>query len=101
MKFVTDSGVELIERSLDFPPDLIVAAPRFSDMDGIEAMIQISEEKPTAGIVIARSANLDKVERAMEDHVIVNLVEPVTAETLQPAIYLAERRFEHFQSLVN
>lgn len=100
VSLVTESGVELIERSLASPPEMIIATPRLSDMDGIEAMIQISEDTPTAGIVIARSDDLDKVERAMEDHVMAYLVEPVTAETLQPAIYLAERRFEHFQSLV-
>ena len=91
--------MELIARSIADPPDLIIAAPRLSDMDGIEAMIQIGESKPTAGIVVARSDDLDKVERALEDHVMAYLVEPITAETIQPAIFLAEGRFEHFQKL--
>jgi response regulator NasT len=99
VRLVTESGVELIARSIADPPDLIIAAPRLSDMDGIEAMIQIGESKPTAGIVVARSDDLDKVERALEDHVMAYLVEPITAETIQPAIFLAEGRFEHFQKL--
>jgi response regulator NasT len=101
IRLVTDSGTELIATSIADPPDLIIAAPRLRDMDGIEAMIQIGESKPTAGIVVARSDDLDKVERALEDHVMAYLVEPITAETIQPAIFLAEGRFEHFQKLDN
>lgn len=97
---ITESGKELIEKSIESPPDLIVAAPRLKDMDGIEAMIRIGEHQPLPGIVIARSDDLEKVERAMEDHVMAYLVEPLTTDTLLPAIYLAEHRFEHFQGLV-
>ncbi len=99
VRLLTDSGAELIAKSIADPPELIIAAPRLADMDGIEAMIQIGKSKPTAGIVIAKSDDLDKVERALEDHVMAYLVEPITAETIQPAIFLAEGRFEHFQSL--
>jgi response regulator NasT len=62
MNGVTESGVELIERSLLSPPELIIAAPRLADMDGIETMIRISEDKPTAEIIIARSDDLEKGE---------------------------------------
>ena len=45
-------------------------------------------------------AQLGSAVASMEDHVMAYLVEPLTTETLLPAIYLAERRFEHFQELV-
>ncbi|QDT11953.1 ANTAR domain-containing response regulator [Planctomycetes bacterium K23_9] len=99
VRLVTESGAELIAASITDPPELIIAAPRLSDMDGIEAMILIGESKPTAGIVVAKSGDLSKVERALEDHVMAYLVEPITAETIQPAIFLAEGRFDHFQKL--
>ncbi|GAB5516484.1 ANTAR domain-containing response regulator [Rhodopirellula baltica] len=96
---VTESGKCLIEHSVHRPPDIIVAAPRLSDMDGIEALIRIGERRPVPAIIVARSDDLDKVERALEDHVMAYLVEPLTTESLQPAIFLAERRFKHFEDL--
>jgi len=96
---VTDSGHEFIERSLNSGPDLLVCSPKLSDMDGIEALIRIGNKRPTPSIVIAHAADLEQVERAMEDDVMAYLVEPITADMLVPAIYLAERRFRHFQEL--
>ncbi|MCC9641067.1 ANTAR domain-containing protein [Rhodopirellula sp. JC740] len=101
VELVTESGDTLIQRALNDHPDLIIAAPRLSDMDGIEAMIRIGETHPIPGIIIASTDDLDQVERAMEDHVMAYLVEPITVDTLRPAIYLAERRFKHFQSLTD
>ncbi len=95
----TASGRELIDRSTSHPPDLLIATPYLEDMDGIEALIRIGELEPRPSIVIARSDDLDAVERAMEDHVMAYLVMPVTREDIQPAIYLAERQFEHLQGL--
>ncbi|TWT92527.1 ANTAR domain-containing response regulator [Neorhodopirellula pilleata] len=96
----TASGEELIRRSIGRPPDLNIAAPTLSDMDGIEALIRIGEQRPIASIVIARSNDVEKIERAMEDHVMAYLVEPVTKDSLLPAIYLAEHRFEEFKKLI-
>ncbi|MCD0462689.1 ANTAR domain-containing response regulator [Roseiconus lacunae] len=99
LSLVTDSGKELIERALATPADLLVASPMLSDMDGIEALIQIGNVNPTPSIIVARDDDLSQVERAMDDHVMAYLVEPVTAESLQPAIFLCEKRFNHLQSL--
>ena len=99
LALVTDSGRQLIDCVLQCQPDLCIATPILSDMDGIEALIAIGIQCPTASVLIARDADLDKVERAMEDHVMAYLVEPITAEDLVPAIYLSIRRFRYFQSL--
>ncbi|MCC9602757.1 ANTAR domain-containing protein [Stieleria sp. JC731] len=95
----TDSGKELIDAAVSKPADVLIASPGLSDMDGIEALIQVGYVKPTPSIIVAKNDDLDKVERAMEDHVMAYLVEPVTAESLQPAIFLCQKRFRHLQSL--
>lgn len=95
----TPSGRYLKELAIDSPADVLIASPKLSDSDGIETLIQIGEVNPTPAILVSRSDDLEKVERAMEDHVMAYLVEPVTADMLQPAIYLCQRRFAHFQQL--
>lgn len=95
----TDSGSEMIQETIAAPPELVIASPRLRDMNGIEALIEIGKHRPLPSIVIAKSDDLDQVEKAMDDHVMAYLVLPITREDLQPAIYLAERRFEHIQGL--
>ncbi|GAB5440105.1 MAG: ANTAR domain-containing protein [Fuerstiella sp.] len=96
---VTDNGHHFIEKAINRPADILIASPRLADMDGIETLIRIGEIRPTPSILVSRSDDLEKVERAMEDHVMAYLVEPVTAEVLMPSIYLCQRRFEHFERL--
>jgi len=95
----TGSGNVLMETGLSDPPDMFISSKVLTDMDGIEALIRIGEEKPRAAVIVAGSADLDDVERAMEDHVMAYLIEPVTEEDLQPAIYLAQRQFLYLESL--
>ncbi len=95
----TGSATELIERSVMGDADVIIASPHLRDMDGIDALIRIGERNPTPSIVVSRSSDIDQVERAMEDHVMAYLVEPVTEDLLMPSIYLAERRFQYFETL--
>lgn len=95
----TGSATELIERSVIGDADVIIASPFLRDMDGIDALIRIGERNPTPSIVISRNSDIDNVERAMEDHVMAYLVEPVSEDLLLPSIYLAERRFQHFETL--
>ncbi|WP_146537125.1 ANTAR domain-containing response regulator [Rubripirellula reticaptiva] len=95
----TDSGSVLMEFGLSDPPDMFISSKQLRDMDGIEALIRIGEEKPRAAVVVAGSADLDDIERAMKDHVMAYLIEPVTEEDLQPAIYLAQRQFHYLESL--
>lgn len=95
----TQFGREFIDRTLEQPPEILIASNQLADMDGIEALIAIGNAKPIPSIVVAKVDDLEKVERAMEDHVMAYLVEPITADDLRPAIYLAERRFRHMESL--
>lgn len=95
----TGSATELIERSVIGDADVIIASPHLDDMDGIDALVRIGERNPTPSIVVSRSGDIDQVERAMEDHVMAYLVEPISEDLLLPSIYLAERRFQYFEAL--
>ena len=99
LTLVTTLGRELIDSARRNPPQMFISSPKLEDMDGIDALLEIGEFRPTPAIIVARDDDLNRVERATEDHVMGYLVEPITAEMLLPAIYLCEKRFNYFQEL--
>ena len=50
-------------------------------------------------IVVTKKDSLDKVEKAMDDHVMAYMIEPVNSDELKPAIYVVLRRFEQLKQL--
>lgn len=80
-------------------PDLVITGITFPDGNGLDTMIEIGEEDPLPSVIITASRSLKLVEKAMEDHVMAYLMEPVRPDELEAAIVVAESRFEQFQSL--
>ncbi len=97
---VTDKGRELIDSVKRKPPELLIASTHLSDMDGIEALIECGRKQPIPSIIISPSAELEKVEHALQDHVMAYLTEPVELNDLRPSIYLVLRRFREFEELM-
>lgn len=93
------TGKELVAEARQRDPDLIISNVELRDMDGIEALIEASRHDPKPSVIVAKKEHMDKVEKALEDHVMAYLVEPVTEDDLRPTIYLVRRRFEQFQEL--
>lgn len=80
-------------------PDLIVAGVDLADGDGIQALVNLSEEVSIPAIVVTQRTGLQVVERAMLDHVMAYLIEPVEVREIKPTIHLVLKRFEQFQEL--
>lgn len=80
-------------------PDLIISGVKMSDGDAISVLIELSKEEPIPAIVITDNESLHDVERALQDHVMAYLLEPIESEHIQPTIYLVLRRFEQFEAL--
>jgi AmiR/NasT family two-component response regulator len=81
------------------PPDLIMTGVHLPDGDGIETLIELGHEIPIPAILVTKDADLDLVERAVADHVMAYLVEPVTPEEIKPAIHLVVLRFKQFNEM--
>lgn len=92
-------AAKMIDDCRSLNPDLIISGVNYKDMDGIDALIEISVGDPKPAIVIAMKDDLRKVEQAMDDHVMAYLVDPVTRDDLRPTIHVVKRRFEQFQDL--
>lgn len=95
----TNSAKQMIADCKELDPSLIISGVQYEDMDGIQALIEIGKRDPKPAIVIAQKDDLNKVEQAMDDHVMAYLVDPVTEDDLRPTIYVVMRRFEQFQDL--
>lgn len=94
------SSVEqLLDAGVPQPPDLIISGIELEDGEAIHALIAISDLDPTPAIVITPKESLLDVEKALKDHVMAYLVEPIDTDQIKPTIYLVLERFQQFESL--
>lgn len=91
--------VELKAMVLGQRPDLLVTGIVFPDGDGIDTAIELGYRRPLPAVVATAARSLELVEKAMQDHVMAYLIEPVMAEDLAAAIIVAWSRFEQLQEL--
>ena len=96
-----DSCHELASCVHSSPPDLIVTGVDLTDGDGIQTLVHLGDEYAIPAIVVTRRTSLQVVERAMLDHVMAYLIEPVETREVKPTSHLVLKRFEEFQELHN
>ena len=89
----------LVRRALEERPGLIITGIDFPDADGISALIEISQSEVVPAIVVTSRRSAEMVERALKDHVMAYLMEPVRAEEVRPAVLLVQKRFEQFKEM--
>jgi response regulator NasT len=93
------TGKELLEQCRALHPELIITDINMPDMDGIDAAIQIYREEPIPVILVSAYHDATLIKRAEADHILAYLVKPIKQADLEPAIAIAMRRFEQFQTL--
>lgn len=96
---VAESGRQLIEQCRGLNPDLVVTDIKMPDMDGIDAAGEIYKDAPIPVILVSTYHNRELIERAAVNHVLAYLVKPIKETDLEPAIGIAMKRFEEFQTL--
>ena len=96
---VATNGRELVEQCQACKPDLVITDVKMPDMDGIDAAGEIYRQCPVPVILISAHHDEELIARAESDHVMAYLVKPVKQEHLEPAIAIAIRRFDEFESL--
>lgn len=94
-----ETAAELVARGRNREADLIITGVELPDFDGVTALVEISREAAIPSIIVTRRRSLALVERALEDHVMAYLMEPVQTHDVKPAVYLVLKRFEQFQEL--
>jgi response regulator NasT len=96
---VAKDGRELVEQCRTLRPDLVITDIKMPDMDGIDAAGQIYKLGPVPVILVSAYHDPEFIRRAEADHILAYLVKPIKTSDLEPAIAIAMRRFEQFQSL--
>ncbi|MDX9911006.1 MAG: ANTAR domain-containing protein [Phycisphaerales bacterium] len=80
-------------------PDLIVTGVMFPDGSGIDACIELGAERPIPAVIVTARRSMELVYKAIRDHVMAYLIEPVTPEDLQASVIVAWARFEQLRDL--
>jgi two-component system, response regulator PdtaR len=96
---VAQNGRELIEQCRAEQPDLVITDIKMPELDGIDAAIQIYQEKPMPVILVSAYHDAALIERAEMDHIMGYLVKPIKQSDLAPVIAIAVSRFAQFQAL--
>jgi len=96
---VAENGKQLIELCRAFPPDLIITDIKMPDMEGIQAVEEITRDQEIPTILVSAHYDVALRERAMQQHVLAYLVKPVKQPDIETAIDLALKRFEHYKAL--
>lgn len=100
ISFSGDDGRHLVNTVRSNPEvDMIVTGNQLSSIDGVSALLEIADQRDVPAIVVTRQRSLEMVERALQDHVMAYLIEPITAEEIKPTVYLVVKRFEQFVEL--
>lgn len=96
---VAQTGRALVDLCRTLHPDLVITDIKMPDMDGLAASDEICREMPIPVIVVSAYHDPQFIERATQNHVLAYLLKPIRQHDLEPAISLAMRRFEQFQTL--
>lgn len=92
-------GRELVELCRTAKPDLVITDIKMPEMDGIDAAVQICQDRPIPVILVSAHQDASLIERAELDHIMAYLVKPIKQGDLAPSIAIAARRFEQFTTL--
>lgn len=93
------SVVEIKQSVLATRPDILITGVMFPDGEAIDTAIELSSEYPLPTVVATATRSLDLVEKAMRDHVMAYLIEPIDPNDLEAAIVVAWSRFEQLRDL--
>jgi len=81
--------------------EMVITGVNFPDGNGIDAVVELGQDRPIATVVVAEQRSIDLVEKAMQNHVMAYLTEPVHAGDVDAAIVVAKARFTQLSALVD
>lgn len=96
---VAQTGRELVDQCQTTLPDLVITDVKMPDMDGIEAVEQITRSRPVPVILVSAYHDAELINRAEREYILAYLVKPIKKADLETAIAISMRRSEQFHAL--
>lgn len=96
---VAEDGRVLVEKCRTLKPDLVITDIKMPQLDGLDAASELYRDGPFPVILVSAYHDPEFLERAGENHILAYLIKPIQEVDLVPAIAIARRRFEEFQTL--
>jgi response regulator NasT len=96
---VAENGRQLVEHCRSQLPDLVITDIKMPDMDGIEAAEEIFHSRAVPVILVSAHHDAHLIGRAESNHILAYLVKPIKQADLEPAIAIAVKRFQQFQTV--
>jgi AmiR/NasT family two-component response regulator len=93
------NGLDMVEVVLQTDPDLVIFDIHLPEMNGLDALKRIAEQKEVAAVAITADQDQDLVRRASQEHVLAYLVKPFEHYQIGPALQVARARFQELQNL--
>lgn len=94
-----ESGRQLIHECRQEKPDLVITDIKMPDVDGLQAIHEICEEKAVPAIIVSAKSGDEVLARASNELVFAFLIKPIKMDDLRPAVWLTMRRFAELTSL--
>jgi response regulator NasT len=96
---LAQTGRHLVEQCQTAEMDLVITAGRLPDLDGVDAIEEISRTRPVPAIVLTSQRDPELRRRVLDGPVMAYLAQPVSELELEAANDFALRRFEQFRAL--
>jgi response regulator NasT len=93
------TGMDMIRTVLEQEPSVVVFDVALPCCNGLEALRQIYKERPVAAVALASERDQDLMRRSLKEYYLTYLLKPVDFHQLEPAVLVAESRFEVFCQL--
>lgn len=93
------TGRELVQQCTATSPDLVITDIKMPDMDGIQAVERISQQRPVPVILVSAYYDSGLIARAEREYILAYLVKPIKQADLAAAIAITMHRYEQFHTL--
>lgn len=93
------TGLEMVELVQKHDPDIVVFDIQLSQLNGLDALRRLIQEKPVAAVAMTAEHNMEQLKRACQESVFAYLIKPVSAAVLGPMLEVAKARFEEIKQL--